>query len=58
MTPKGVLDMRNKDTGDVRGDTSFVLSRRTVAYQCRQDPSSFFCSGLTQFAGVTRTLQI
>ena len=51
MTPKGVLDMRNKDTGDVRGDTSFVLSRRTVAYQCRQDPSSFFCSGLTQFAG-------
>ena len=48
MTPHGVLDMSNKDTGDVHGDTSFVLSRRTVAYQCRKDPSSFFCNGLTQ----------
>ena len=51
MSPKGVLDLSNKDTGDIHGDTSFVLSRRTIAYQCRKDPSSFFCQGLTQFAG-------
>ena len=30
MTPFGVLDMVNKDTGDVKGDTSFVLSRKTA----------------------------
>ena len=51
MSPKGVVDMKNKDTGDIRGDTSFVLSRRTIAYQCRKDPSAFFCNGLTHFAG-------
>ena len=51
MTPHGVVDMGNKDTGDVHGDASFVLSRRTVAYQCRKNPNSYFCSGLTQFAG-------
>jgi hypothetical protein len=51
MTPYGVLDMANKNTGDVHGDTSFVLSRRTSAYECRQNPSSFFCNGVTQFQG-------
>ena len=30
MTPYGVLDMVNKDTGGVKGDTSFVLSRKTA----------------------------
>jgi hypothetical protein len=51
MTPQGVENMGNKDTGDIHGDASFVLSRRTVAYQCRANPNSYFCSGLTQFAG-------
>ena len=49
--PHGVLDMKNKDTGDTRGDTSFVLSRRTVAYECKKDPNSFLCNGVTQFDG-------
>ena len=41
MTQFGVVDMTNKNTGDVPGDTSFVISRRTQAYECRQNPSSY-----------------
>eukprot|EP01043_Picozoa_sp_COSAG02_P053774 COSAG02_NODE_5988_length_3873_cov_1.851109_3_plen_357_part_00 len=51
MTQFGVVDMTNKNTGDVPGDTSFVISRRTTAYMCRKNPSSFMCSGLAQFQG-------
>lgn len=51
MTPFGVLDLANKNTGDPRGDTSFVLSKKTNAYQCRQDPNQFQCHGLAQFTG-------
>jgi hypothetical protein len=28
MTYKGVLDLSDKDTGDVAGDTSFVISKK------------------------------
>ena len=39
-------------SGDVGGDTSFVISRRTTAYECRKDPSNFMCiGGLAQFSG-------
>jgi hypothetical protein len=48
MTPFGVLDVSNKNTGDSHGDTSFVLSKKTNAYTCRQDPNSFQCSGLAR----------
>ena len=51
MTQFGVVDMTNKNTGDVPGDTSFVISRRTTAYQCKKDPTSFMCSGIAQFTG-------
>lgn len=51
MTPHGVLDMTNKNTGDGHGDASFVISKKTNAYQCREDPNSFGCSGLAQFSG-------
>ena len=51
MTQFGVVDMTNKNTGDVLGDTSFVISRRTTAYECRKNPSSYMCSGLAQFQG-------
>lgn len=51
MTPFGAWDMNNKDTGDAHGDTSFVLSRKTAAYECRKDPNSFMCSSVTQFTG-------
>eukprot|EP00035_Acanthoeca_spectabilis_P021876 m.440741 g.440741 ORF g.440741 m.440741 type:complete len:385 (-) comp18556_c0_seq1:103-1257(-) len=52
MTPAGVLDMVNKNTGDPNGDTSFVLSRRTTAYECRHgNANSFYCDGMTQFDG-------
>lgn len=51
MTQFGVVDMTNKNTGDIPGDTSFVISRRTTAYMCRKDPQNFMCSGLAQFQG-------
>lgn len=51
MTPFGVLDLANKNTGDSHGDTSFVLSKKTNAYSCRQDPTAFQCNGLAQFTG-------
>eukprot|EP00041_Stephanoeca_diplocostata_P012250 m.205354 g.205354 ORF g.205354 m.205354 type:complete len:381 (+) comp18873_c0_seq3:92-1234(+) len=51
MTPNGVLDMGDKDTGDARGDTSFVLSRRLIEYQCRQEPWSPYCNAMTNFDG-------
>ena len=51
MTPHGVLDMNNKNTGDVKGDTSFILSRRTTAYECRVNPNQFQCNSMTQFDG-------
>ena len=35
-----MLDLANKNTGNAHGDTSFVLSKKTNAYQCRQDPFS------------------
>jgi hypothetical protein len=34
MSMKDVYELTNKDTGDVAGDTSFVLSRRTAAFRC------------------------
>ena len=41
-----------RNSGDVAGDTSFVISRRTTAYECRKDPSNFMCiGGLAQFSG-------
>lgn len=51
MTQFGVVDMDNKNTGDMGGDTSFVISRRTTAYECRKNPNNFMCSGLAQFDG-------
>ena len=41
MTPHGVMSLANKDTGDVNGDTSFVVSRRTAAFDCRKNPNSW-----------------
>jgi hypothetical protein len=52
MTPDGVLDMHNKNTGDLLGDTSFVISKRTSAYACRTtEKGSPFCQDVTQFSG-------
>jgi len=51
MSMKGVLDLRDKDTGDIPGDTSFVLSRKNTAYECRKDPKSFMCKDVAQFSG-------
>ena len=48
---KDVYDLSDKDTGDVAGDTSFVLSRRTSAYGCKVNPNSFYCNGIAQFDG-------
>lgn len=46
MTMKDVLDLSDKDTGDVPGDTSFVLSRRETAYECRKNPDDFMCKNI------------
>lgn len=51
MTPFGVLDLGEKDSGDAKGDTSFVLSRKTISYMCRVNPSDFMCTSVTQFSG-------
>eukprot|EP00462_Mataza_sp_D1_P006112 CAMPEP_0175125048 /NCGR_PEP_ID=MMETSP0087-20121206/3106_1 /TAXON_ID=136419 /ORGANISM="Unknown Unknown, Strain D1" /LENGTH=323 /DNA_ID=CAMNT_0016406855 /DNA_START=78 /DNA_END=1046 /DNA_ORIENTATION=+ len=48
---KGVYDLRDKDTGDAAGDTSFVISKKNNAFDCRKDPDSFQCHGLAQFSG-------
>jgi hypothetical protein len=37
--------LSRRSTGDVPGDTSFVVDRRTTAYQCRTNPQSMQCSG-------------
>jgi hypothetical protein len=41
----------HKNTGDIHGDVSFVISRRTTELTCRQNPKSFMCNGVTQFDG-------
>jgi len=51
MTMKGVYDLTDKDTGDVAGDTSFVLSRKNTALECRKNPNSFMCKDVAQFEG-------
>lgn len=51
MTMAGVYGMADKDTGDEQGDTSFVLSRATQAYECRKDPNNFMCKDIAQFQG-------
>ena len=48
---QGVLELGNKDSGDVPGDTSFVLSRRTQALQCKKDPRQCTGSPIAQFEG-------
>merc|ERR1711957_815184 len=51
MTMKGVMDLTDKNTGDVGGDTSFVLSRRNNAYNCKKNPNDYMCTQLAQFSG-------
>jgi hypothetical protein len=52
MTMEGVYDMNNKDSGDVLGDTSFVVSKRVNAYQCRTTlKGSPLCVDVAQFSG-------
>jgi hypothetical protein len=43
MTMNGVYDLTDKDTGDVAGDTSFVLSKKNTAWECRKKPNDFSC---------------
>ena len=50
MTPYGVWNVDMKDTGDVKGDTSFVISRKTSSYDCKKDPNQWFCNTVTQAA--------
>lgn len=51
MTMKDVYDLSDKDTGDIAGDTGFVLSKKDNAWYCRQNPKDFGCTNLAQFDG-------
>eukprot|EP00937_MAST-01D_sp_MAST-1D-sp2_P007136 g7136.t1 len=46
MTPLNTDALTDKNTGDAPGDVSYVISRRTAAYNCKKDPSSFQCASL------------
>jgi len=48
---EGVLDLTNKNTGDAAGDTSFVISRKNQAYDCRLHPNQYVCLGVAGFTG-------
>lgn len=48
---QGVLGLAEKDSGDVSGDLGFVLSQRTSALRCREDPANAMCLSLPHFAG-------
>jgi len=51
MTMKGVYDLSDKDTGDVAGDTSFVLAKKNNEFFCRHNPTDFICKDVAQFSG-------
>ena len=51
MTPFGVLNLDEKDSGDVSGDMEFVLAQRQNALNCRKNPMQSSCKELTNFAG-------
>ena len=46
MTPLNVDTATDKNTGDGQGDTSYVISRRTAAYDCKINPEGWHCSTL------------
>jgi len=46
MTPPDVLGLLDKNTGDMPGDTSFILQRRTQVAYCRTDPTNPMCKAL------------
>ena len=41
--PFDALTLTNKNTGDVPGDVSFVLSRKAIGVDCSKDPTSARC---------------
>jgi hypothetical protein len=43
MTPFVARTLTNKNTGDVKGDTSFVLSRKDISDECIKDPTNARC---------------
>lgn len=51
MTFAEVYDLSDKDTGDEAGDTSFVLSRKNQAWECRKDPTANGCDSHAIFNG-------
>lgn len=51
MTPFGVLNLNEKNSADVPGDVSFIISRRTHAAECVKDPHSWSCQTMVQFEG-------
>ena len=46
MTPLDTDGASDKNTGDAPGDTSYIISRRTAAYDCKVDPQGSHCSTL------------
>lgn len=48
---KNVLGLADKNTGDALGDTSFLLAKKTNAWECRKNPSDPMCTSIAQFKG-------
>ena len=53
MTPFGVYDLTDKNTGDAAGDAGFLLSKRNQAAECRLTPTLPQCQDLVNFQGDT-----
>lgn len=51
MTMHDVFDLADKDTGDIPGDTSFVIYQKKIQLICKSDPNELFCRDVAQFTG-------
>lgn len=59
MTPHHTLSLLDKNTGDMAGDTSYIISRRTAAFDCRNaPPSDTHCATMTVTGDVANSTDL
>ena len=59
MTPQHTLTLDDKNTGDVAGDTSYIISRRTAAFDCRNAPANdTHCASMTVTGDVANSTDL
>ena len=51
MTMEGVYGLADKDTGDVRGDMSFILNKKEEGREEKDTPFSLFDTMNAKFTG-------